>query len=49
VVSWRGIGTDTNNQYQPKVFILTQGSHQLIVRGREAYCELQDLAILPYP
>jgi hypothetical protein len=48
-VSWRGTGSDTNNQYIPEVFTLTAGPHQLIIRGREAYPELQDMTILPYP
>jgi hypothetical protein len=49
VVSWRGNGMDTNNQFIPKVFNLSQGAHQLIIRGREANVLLQNLAIIPYP
>jgi len=47
LVSWRGTGTDTNNQFAPKVFNLTAGSHQLIVRGREAGAELGSLSVVP--
>jgi YD repeat-containing protein len=48
-VSWRGTGFDTNNEYIPKVFNLTASPHQLIIRGREANTELQDITIVPYP
>jgi len=33
----------------PKVFSLSQGSHQLIIRGREANTQLQSITILPSP
>jgi hypothetical protein len=46
-VSWRGTGTYNNNQYAPKVFNLTAGTHQLIVRGREANCQLGAITITP--
>ena len=49
LVSWRGSGSDTNNQYIPAVFNLAAGTHQLIVRGREAGAQLAALAILPLP
>lgn len=49
VVSWRGNGTDTNNQYVPKVFALTQGVHQVIIRCREANTQLQSFRILQLP
>jgi hypothetical protein len=48
-VNWRGGGTDTNDQLVPIVFTLSQGSHKLIIRGREAYTSLQDMTIVPYP
>jgi hypothetical protein len=49
-VNWRGNGTVTNNQFVPKVFTnLTQGSHQIIVRGREAGTQLQNLTVLQVP
>jgi hypothetical protein len=49
LVSWRGNGTDSTNQFVPKVFTLNSGAHQLVIRGREAYMLLQSMAILPYP
>lgn len=48
IVSWRGSGTDGNNEFVPAVFNLTAGAHQLIVRGREANVALQSVAILNY-
>jgi len=48
VVSWRGTGTDTNNQFAPQVFSLASGTHQLIVRGREAGMQLAGFVIVPY-
>jgi len=47
-VSWRGNGTDDNNQFDPKVFTLGAGTHQLIVRGREANCRLNTFTLAPY-
>jgi hypothetical protein len=46
-VSWRGTGTDTNDQFSPKIFTLSQGTHQLIVRGREANTQLGNITISP--
>jgi hypothetical protein len=48
-VSWRGNGTPSTNQFVPKIFTLTQGSHQLIIRGREADTRLRSLSLMPYP
>jgi len=39
VVSWRGAGTPTANEFSPKVFTLAAGPHTLIIRGREARVE----------
>lgn len=47
-VSWRGNGTGDNNQFNPKVFTLGAGTHQLIVRGREADCHLGAITLAPY-
>jgi hypothetical protein len=47
-VSWRGNGTTTSNQFTPKVFTLAAGTHQLIVRGREANCQLSSITIAPH-
>ncbi len=49
LVSWRGLGTDANNQYVPEFFNLTQGTHQIIFRGREANVQLQSFNILKVP
>jgi hypothetical protein len=49
IVSWRGTGTPDNNQYVPKFFNLTQGTHQLVVRGREANTQIQSFKILQTP
>jgi hypothetical protein len=46
IVSWRGNGTDVNNQFVPAVYNLSAGVHQFIIRGREANTQLQSLAIL---
>ena len=47
VVSWRGTGTDGNNQFSPKVFSLSAGVHRLIIRGREANVQLGKITISP--
>ena len=47
-VSWRGNGTADANQFAPKVFTLSAGLHQLIVRGREAGCQLGSISIAAY-
>lgn len=49
LISWRGNGTDTANQFVPKVFTLTAGMHQLLVIGREANTQLSSLSILQIP
>jgi hypothetical protein len=46
-VTWRGSGTDITPQYTPKVFALSAGVHQLIVRGREAGAQLGQITIAP--
>lgn len=50
-VSWRGNGTEdpSSSQYIPKVFTLSSGSHQLIIRGREANVSLGTISITPAP
>jgi hypothetical protein len=49
-VGWRGTtGTSEGDQYAPKIFTLSAGSHQLVIIGREANAQLQSLAILPVP
>jgi hypothetical protein len=45
-VSWRGNGTDTNDQFVPNIFTnLTAGVHQLVIVGREANVQLQSISI----
>lgn len=47
VVSWRGDGSDTDDQFVPKQFKLAPGTHQLILRGREPDVQLKTLSIRP--
>jgi hypothetical protein len=49
LVSWRGNGTATNNQYVPEVFNLSSGTHQLIIVGREAGTELGQISFKIWP
>ena len=49
VVSWRGNGTDADNQYVPRIFALSQGEHQVIIRCREANAQLQSFRIIQLP
>jgi hypothetical protein len=53
-VSWRGNGTVDRkspsgfaDQFSPKVFSLSAGTHQLIVRGREGGTQLGTITIAP--
>jgi hypothetical protein len=46
-VSWRGGGSPESSEFVPKIFTLAAGAHTLIVRGREADCELGTLTIAP--
>jgi hypothetical protein len=50
-VTWRGNGTPeaATAQYKPKVFALSAGAHQLIVRGREANTTLGTITIAATP
>ncbi len=45
VVSWRGSGTDSSDEFAPKRFKLTPGAHKLIVVGREPGAQLKSLSI----
>lgn len=51
IVSWRGNGDSdpASSQYIPKVFTLTTGMHQLIIRGREAGSTLGTIVIAAMP
>jgi hypothetical protein len=46
IVSWRGSGTDSSDEFAPKVFKLTAGEHKLIVFGREP-AKLKSLTVRP--
>jgi hypothetical protein len=50
-VSWRGNGNGdpASSQYIPKVFTLSPGTHQLIIRGREAGTTLGTISIAATP
>jgi hypothetical protein len=47
-VSWRGTGTYDNNQFSPKVFNLSSGTHSLILRGRDPNTYIDKIAIEKY-
>jgi hypothetical protein len=49
LVSWRGTGTDSSNQFSPKIFNLTQGIHQLILRGRESGAQINRISLVKIP
>jgi hypothetical protein len=51
LVSWRGNGNGSpgSSQYNPKVFDLSAGAHQLIIRGREGNARLSSLSIVAAP
>lgn len=48
-VSWRGTGTATDNEFQPKLFQLNQGTHSLILVGREASVKINYLRLEKVP
>ena len=47
-VFWRGNGTPDTAQFRPQVFSLSAGTHELIIRGREADTVLGTITISPY-
>jgi hypothetical protein len=49
IASWRGNGTPTSSQFVPKMFDLAAGAHQLILVGREANTQLEQVALLQVP
>jgi hypothetical protein len=49
LVSIRGNGTFDHNEFTPKLFSLTAGTHQLIVLGREANARLQNFDLIKSP
>ena len=49
VARWRGAnGTVDYSEYDPKIFTLTAGEHELILRGREANTKIDRLWLEPY-
>lgn len=49
LVSWRGTGTSDADQFVPQIFVLSAGNHQVIIKGREAYTQLQSFSLLQLP
>jgi len=49
VLSWRGTGDASSEQFAPKRFTLTAGTHKLILNGREPDTQLKSLTIRPAP
>jgi len=47
VVSWRGDGTDADDQFVPKRFNLAPGMHKLVIHGREPDVQLKTISIRP--
>jgi hypothetical protein len=46
IVSWRGNGDSSSDEFAPKVFKLTAGEHKLIIVGRES-ASLKSVSIRP--
>ncbi len=46
--SWRGRGSEDNNEFVPRVFALTAGEHELIVRGREGETRIDRISLEPF-
>lgn len=46
VVSWRGNGDSSSDEFAPKVFKLTAGEHKIIIVGRE-HCFLKSISLRP--
>lgn len=49
VISWRGNGDASTDQFTPKHFKLEAGKHTLNILGREPGTELKSLSIIPAP
>ena len=49
IVNWQGNGTWDNPEFVRKIFNLTIGSHQLIIRGREANTQLDRFSLVKLP
>lgn len=48
-VAWRGMGTDVISQFNPKIFSLSTGTHQLVIRGREANVQFSQVSVVKMP
>jgi adhesin HecA-like repeat protein len=46
-VSWRGNGSENNDQIVPKTFNLSAGPHQITFVGREPYTALSSFTLIP--
>jgi hypothetical protein len=46
-VSWRGNGSENNDEIVPKIFNLSAGPHQIIFMGREPYTALSSFTLIP--
>jgi hypothetical protein len=46
-LSWRGSGSENNDQIVPKIFNLSAGPHQIIFVGREPYTALASFTLVP--
>lgn len=46
LVSWRGTGTDLDDEFVPMIFDLSLGQHVLIIRGREANAQLRTITLV---
>jgi hypothetical protein len=49
LLSWRGNGDSSADQFSPKRFTLTAGVHKLNIIGREPDAQLKSLTIRPAP
>jgi hypothetical protein len=47
LVSWRGAGTASEDQFNPKTFYLAAGPHRLMIVGRDAGGQLKSFSIVP--
>ncbi len=49
VISWRGNGDSSTDEFTPKNFKLEAGAHSLVIVGREPGTLLKSLAVFPAP
>ena len=48
-ITWRGNGTAGRDQCDGKVFYLTQGTHHLVLKGREANAQWKEFTLVRLP